>query len=103
MFVAQSSGRRICRNENRSMNTIQIAGEKHHPVAFISSFTRELDGCGSHRDSPLWRLRQDLADLNHDESFIKSLPMPAPRTLTWIAERSGEQLDQEPDKMAVVD
>jgi hypothetical protein len=73
------------------------------PVAFISSFYWEKEGYASYRDSPLWQLRQDLAALNHDDAFIRSLPAPVPRTLTWVAEKSGEPLDKEPDKLAVVD
>jgi hypothetical protein len=56
---------------------------RDRPVAFISSFDCEKEGYASYRNSPLWQLRQDLAALNGDEAFRRSLPFAVPRTLTW--------------------
>ena len=79
-----------------AMNTDQ------HPIAFISSFYKEIDYADRH-NSPLWQLRQDLAALNEDVSLKSSLGIDTSRTVAWVAEKSGEPLDSNPDRLAVID
>ena len=40
-----------------------------HPIVFVSSFYRETVDYAERWDSPLWKLRQELAALNVDKSF----------------------------------
>jgi len=77
-----------------------ITGE--HPIAFVSSFYKEADYADRH-DSPLWRIRQELAALNDDVSFKRSLRVDESCTIVWVAEKSNEPLDSNLDKLAVVD
>jgi tetratricopeptide (TPR) repeat protein len=71
------------------------------PIAFVSSFYKEAQYDDRH-DSPLWRLRQDFAALNEDESLRNILGIGKSRAVTWVAEKSTEPLD-DPNRLAVVD
>ncbi|MBZ5596021.1 MAG: hypothetical protein LAP39_27580 [Acidobacteriia bacterium] len=72
-----------------------------HPIAFISSFYKEVEYDDRH-NSPLWRLRQELAALNEDTSFKSGLGIASSRWVTWVAEKSNEALD-DPNRLAVAD